>query len=216
MAEEVYYSITADGEVSSKGYNYSDSRQGVTSFAYNSNLHYATVGQEGDNGFGEWYCYQAFIGFLTNNIPGDATITAVTLSLCTNATNSSGTDFTVEARIKDWGGTVTQADYVPGDSLSGYTLVASKAASALSAVNSYTDFTSETAFLTNINRSGTTYLFLSSSRTRLGNEPAEGVNEEVRFYMEDEERTTRDPKLVITYTLPEANVFRTLPVIPVE
>jgi hypothetical protein len=143
---------------------------------------------------GQFYIWEQFYSFDTAGIPAGATITS-TFSLY-GKDDQSTNDFTIEARISDWGATLTTADWIAGASLGTPTLVASKSTSGGIATNAYTDFTSEAAFATSLNRTGPTRLLVSSSRHRLGNAPGNITNEYVVFWM-SEKGTTYRPKLTV-------------------
>lgn len=135
--------------------------------------------------------YEGFLSFDTSAVVG--TITAVTLSLYGNW-DASVTDFTLEARIHDWGTTLAIDDWVDPANLGSKTLVASMSSASWNAAG-YNTLVSEAAFLTNINQSGATRLVLNSSRHRLGNSPS--GDEYIGFQPADTAGTTQDPRLVI-------------------
>lgn len=135
--------------------------------------------------------YEGFLSFDTSGVVG--TITAVTLSLYGNW-DGSVTDFTLEARVHDWGATLATDDWVDPANLGSKTLVASVSSVGWNAAG-YNTLASQAAFLTNINQSGATRLLLNSSRHRLGNSPS--GDEYIGFQSADTAGTTQDPRLVI-------------------
>lgn len=137
--------------------------------------------------------YESMIAFDTSVVSDVATITSVTLSLY-GSNDSSVTDFTIQARMHDWATTVTTVDWVPGSGLSAKTLVATFNTAGFNAAG-YNDFTSDAAFLTNINRIGFTRLLLCSSRHASLTAPS--GNEYVGFQSSNASGTSMDPKLVI-------------------
>jgi hypothetical protein len=143
-----------------------------------------------------YYCGESFLSFITSDVPDDATISAAILSLYV-AGEQSVTDFTLEARLRDWGATLTTADWVAGASLSALTLLASKSTVGISGA-AYLALTSEAAFATNVNKTGTTLLLLDSSRHVAGTTPT--GNEYIDCSSSEYAGTTQDPKLVVTYT----------------
>jgi hypothetical protein len=187
MTVSTFYSNTADGRVSSYDATYATARAGA---ALNADSAGSTMplGQ-----FGTYNCYESFISFDTSTIGTDE-ISSATLSLYAYGDNSV-TDFTCHARLKDWGASVTTADWVAGADLSSLPLLASVSTLGLS-TSSYTDFTSESAFLTNINKTGTTGIILSSSRHEAANAPTN--NEFVVWYTADQGGSFR-PKLVVVH-----------------
>lgn len=118
-------------------------------------------------------CYEAFLRFDTSSIPDSAIIKTVTLELHVSS-DQSVTDFIVEARALNWWQLDTN-DWVPGYYIT-QELLATRDTSG--GGSTYT-FTSESAFLNAINKTGFTELYLNSSRHRLANVPT--GNEYVEF-----------------------------------
>lgn len=198
MTTSTFYASTADGQIESSNATYATARSGGTLVA-NTGGTSVNVGQV--TGYA---CYEAFLSFDTSTIPDGDIITSVTLSLDgTGATDGSDTDFTINARIYNWGAGLTTADWIAGASLSGNTLVASRSTSGWSA-SGYNALTSEAAFLTAINKTGVTYLVISSSRHEAGTAPT--GNEYVGFATAEASGTTHDPKLVVTHVAPTGTV----------
>lgn len=192
MATLTAYSSTADGYIESNSATYSTARAGGGTLNAIAAANFCNLGQRLG---GDYYCYEAFLDFDTSSIPDDATITAVELSLCGNGDDSSVTDFDLEARLHDWGASLTTADWVAGADLGGKTLLASKATSGWSA-SAYNAFTENGSnFRDNINKTGVTRILICSSRHRAGNAPT--GNEYVGFLAAE---WSSDPKLVVTYT----------------
>ena len=154
----------------------------VEAFSANTSMF---VGQEPGN-FGE-----GFLSFDTSTVVG--TITAVTLSLYGH-TDTSTTDFTVEARLHDWGPTLESSDWVAGASLGTKTLLATLSTVGFTTAG-YNNFTSEAAFASNINQSGFTRFLLCSNRHRTLTAPS--GTEHIRFWTANATGTSQDPKLVI-------------------
>jgi len=142
-----------------------------------------------------YWVYEGFISFDTSAI-GAGTVTSATLSLCPYQ-DQSVTDYTLYARARDWGASLTTADWVAGASLSGLTLLASVSTVGIS-VGSYAALSSESAFASNINTSGSTRIILTSSRHEAGNLPPTGL-EYVAWYSAEASAAYR-PKLVVEYT----------------
>lgn len=188
---------TADAYVVSEDFNYSTARTGPGTLFFDvvdDNNHW--VGQISDSGL--YDCIEAFISFDTSAIADSDTVSGVSLDLWLLTDSSTGADFTVEAREKDWGASVTTADWVAGGSLGGLTLMASISTSGIGSTGAYKTFTSQTAFLTATGlKTGTVYLMLSSSRHRAGNTPS--GNEYVVFQDAESTGTSQDPKLTITH-----------------
>ena len=151
----------------------------------------------GDMVVGQWFggiygCREAFVKFDTSSLPDGATITSVLLEMKLS-TDSSVTDFIAEVYVKDWGAAVDTGDWVAGASLSGLTRVATIDSNGIGATNAYKSFTSDAAFLTAINTTGTTYLMLASSRHRAGSAPS--ADEQLYWA----QNAGNQPKLTVTY-----------------
>lgn len=189
---------TTDGYIESFNAVYATARTGGGTLtavsATDSNI---LVGQANLAGF---YCEEGFIGFDTSAINDSDVISSVVLDLWL-VTDSSTTDFTCEARVFDWGATLTTADWISGASLSANTLVASISSSGIGATGAYKTFTSQAAFLTAPNlKTGITNLVLDSDRHVAANSPTN--NENLGFDDANTAGTTQDPKLTITHAAP--------------
>lgn len=191
MTTLTVFGDTADGAVESSDATYSTMRSGSGLSAFTVTTTWIVGQQTGYVGD------QIFLAFDTSPLGAGATITSAVLSLY-GSENASATDFDVQARLLDWGTTVTTADWVAGASLSGLTLLGSFNTSAYS-LEAYNAF-SDTAMTANINKTGFTRMVIASSRLSNGDVPT--GNEYVGFYLANEAGTTKDPKLVITYTTP--------------
>lgn len=178
---------TSDGWVGSQSAVYATARSGGA-------LGVNTADADGLTGqYTNYTVYELFFEFDTSTIPG--TPTAVTLSL-DGALDLTATDFTIEARLHDWGTSLTTADFVPGDSMASKTLLATFDTAGY--VSGYNDFTeSGSAFAGNLNLTGMTRIVLVSSRARLGTTPT--TDERIWFSTVEASGTSTDPKLVVTY-----------------
>lgn len=176
-----------DGQISSNHSTYSIARAG-SSLALDNDAD-AAVGQLVA---GNRYCYESFLSFDTSAVAG--VVQSATLSLYGSADGST-VDFVLEARLHDWGATLETGDWVAGADLAAKTLVASYNTAGGWSTSGYNAFTSEAAFVSGINQSGSTRLVLSSSRQRNADVPPN--NEYVIFYASEDSGTSRDPKLVI-------------------
>lgn len=142
----------------------------------------------------DYLCMEPLAHFDTSALAG-ASISSVVLSMYGEVDGSDTDDFTAEARLYDWGGTVTGPDFRKGSELDALTLLATWPSTSYAAA--YVDFASEAAFVANINTSGYTRLVVNSDRHRLGTTPT--LNEYVRFSVPAGAGT--DPKLTITFTV---------------
>lgn len=190
------FSAAGDGQVLSSDTTYSIARAGSGSLSANTAATTIQIGQRVPAG--NFQCYEGFLSFDTSAITDTDVVTVVTLDMWLT-TDSSTTDFTLEARDRDWtAGGLTTADYVAGASLSGLTRVASLATSGIGATGAYKTYTSDASFLTVTNlKTGTVALLIHSSRHSGNNSPA--GEENVLFSSADETGTTQDPKLTITH-----------------
>lgn len=219
MATVTIYSTSSDGYIISEDNAapglYADAREGTgtTTFtAYSSSGIYVGQGYAtGSYGAVIYTCYEGFISFDTSSIVSTHLITATTLSLYA-ITDYSSTDFITEARIHDWGGSLTTADYVAGSSLSGKTKVATRDSNGLTG-SAYNSFTSEAGFTSNLNTSGTTYILLCSKEQTDNSAPT--TNEFINW-ADYEYNSSYQPKLVLTYTDPVIKTIAGVPKIGIK
>jgi len=221
----VVYSDTSDNTVASgsgqespaANGNYAEARSGTNGkYTTAADAQWNIIGQLyqrawGDDGDPDYNPAQydffevneSFLGFDTSSIPDTDTVSAAVLRV-TSFMDASDTDFDIQARLRDWGTTVTTADYVPGASLSGLTLLGSYATSSGFTGTTGYDF-SDTAMAANVNKTGSTRMLLCSSRTTGNNAPT--TTEYVNIYSADYTGTTRDPKLTVTYAAGGSTLF---------
>lgn len=193
MTTTVVYSDAADGQIESSNAVYATARTGGTLSAA------AAAGNfgHGQSEFFGYRCYEGFLSFDTSGIADTDTVSAVELALYGQAAGTR--NFISRARTSDWGASLTTADWVSGASLSGLTLQATYDTSVAWSTSDYNAYTSEAGFPAAVNKTGTTYLLLSSSRHEGANTPGAGVFETVNCYSADDSGTTRDPKLTVTH-----------------
>lgn len=199
MATLTAYSTSADGYIESNDYpgagGYSVARNGTGNLIDGSGSTGGYVGQSKSGSFSS--VFESFISFDTSSIPTGATINSATLSLY-GIGDFSTTDFTLEARVHDWGATMTTADFVAGGSLSGKTRVATLSSSGFT-VSGYNTMTEDgTNLRSNINKGGITRFVICSNRTVSNTTPT--GNEFVTISLGATTGNSQDPKLVITYT----------------
>lgn len=195
MTTVTIYSDTADGYCNSSSTSYTSASNGTGVGASPAPV----VGYVGQYIIGgtTYVVNLGYLKFDTSSIPDDAEITSVTLS-CYGYNDLSTTDFTVEARLHDWGASLTSADWIAGSALSGKTLLASRSSSGwnTSGYNTFTENGSN--FRNNINKTGTTYIVLCSAEHTAQSPPTN--DEYIGLYFSDETGTSKDPKLEITYS----------------
>ncbi len=144
----------------------------------------------------DFNCRESFLDFDLSSLTG--TVSSATLSLGLNADFSS-LDFTVEARLRDWGGTLTAADWVPGADLAALTLLATLSTAGIGAAGSYkTMIETGTALRDAVIAAGagTLRMVLNSDLLRSTTPPSQ--NEYVGF--EHWNHATLKPKLVVVTT----------------
>lgn len=189
------YSDTADGGIRSDDATYATARSG-SSFTLNAGevSFGIQVGQYFDGA--TYQLFETFFSFDTSSLGTGAIISAATFSLY-GASDDTTTDFTMEARLRDWGATLETSDWVAGASLSGLTSLATFATSGFS-IAGYNDFT-DVALPANVNKTGSTRMIVVSSLLTAGTTPTT-TGERLRVWTADQAGTTTDPKLVVTYT----------------
>lgn len=144
----------------------------------------------------QWGCKEFFFQFDTSSIPDGATIQSVVFSLFSSGSVNHPDIF--EARVYDFGSSVTTSDYVAGASLSGLTRLATFDTSTISGPDKYYDFTEDsTNFRTNINKTGYTRFLLCAQKEVSGTAPT--IIEYWNFCSPDFTGTSQDPKLTVTY-----------------
>jgi len=195
VTTSVVYADASDGYASSAGTSYASCRA-MTSPTVTTNLTSDFIGQTKVSIF--FTVYELFQSFDTGTpIPDTDTVSSATLAEYVVAgSDYSTTDFVTDARIHDWGATLTAADVVAGADLSGKTLVATFDSSTLT-TNVYNSFTSDAAFVSNVSKTGITYLILSSAEQAANSAPANA--EYYRPSSADETGTSQDPKLTVVH-----------------
>lgn len=118
---------------------------------------------------GIYQIWQAGIEFDTSSIGSGATVTSATLYMA-ESTDTSTTDFDVEAYSYDWGAAVDSSDWRTDAQLGALTRVA-LLNSANFAGSTPAAFTSDAAFPGEINTTGTTKIWLASARNRSATTP---------------------------------------------
>ena len=191
----VVYSNANDGRVLSSNATYATARSGSNLSAPNTETS-SPVGQYANV---PYYIDEMFLWFDTSVLGAAATPTVATLAQAVQSTTCIH-GFTLEAYGYNWGDTLTTANWLPGASIgTGMSLIASRAVGTTESTNTYYPLTSTAAFLTWLNLTGNTWIFLASADTRTGTVPTSADYQ--TFYMADNSGTTYDPKLTITYTL---------------
>jgi hypothetical protein len=188
MAELVVKATTNFGRLEGSDAVYADACASAYSSAAN-----VFVGQLLSGG--AYYVQSSYLEFDTSDI-GDGTVTSVVLSLYNRENQNVGTSFTIQARPFDYGTSFTTADWRTPSQFSALTLLATLVVPTGYGDAQYYDFSSESAFKDNINKTGYTRLILASDRFASETAPT-GVERQLYWYPTD---TNKEPKLVITYT----------------
>src|ERR1035437_808320 len=193
MSTDVIYATNIpDGGATRANSTYATARSGGTKFAAPGG-NFTNVGQEYYSG--NYTIRESFLQFNTSTIGSDAVSSAVLSAYCYSK-NITGSAFTVNARIYNWGASLDTGDYIAGASLTGNTLVAHLATGSFT-TSAYNNLTND-AFPANINGAGTTYVVLDSSRVEAGNTPT--AFEEIGIRMASSTGGTNTPYLTITHT----------------
>jgi hypothetical protein len=148
-----------------------------------------------------YYCWQIGLEFDLTSLAG-ATISDATLSIWLLADDSTQ-DFTVDARASDYGAAYSSADFIAGASLSGLTLLATRATSGIGATGAYKAFT-DVAMVGFLVPGSVNRLILTADRQSAGSVPV--GNEYITTYYDDTGGSTA-PKLDITYTAGVSKIF---------
>jgi hypothetical protein len=191
MSTYTFYSAANDGGLRSTAVDYENCRAGLGLVEFPAaGEDYMLVGQNTAK------IYEGFLRFDTNSIPDSYTITAATFA--TYLEPSSHKNFSIEARTRDWGTSLEVGDWVPGEALNGLTLLASYPASSMNYV--MTQWYTELALSSAINKSGYTKMVLCSSRTTTDQEPVGAEYAHMRT--SEYAGTAMDPCLTVTAVPP--------------
>jgi hypothetical protein len=147
--------------------------------------------------------FQFFLDFDTSSIPDTDVISSVTLSMVGDVNNSTQ-DFVTEVYTYDFSTTVTSADWQNPTQIGALTLVASRNSSAFVGSSTYEAFTSEAAFLTEINKTGSTRLLVTSDRFRTSTTPA--VAEFIAWNSSNDASSAKWPKLEVVHDAAASDV----------
>ena len=199
MATLTVYGELSDGMVSSTNTSYSLARSG-SGLSVNNTMQYFYVGQM--LSVGNSICREGFSQYDTSSIGAGATVTAVAEHLYLYRIYAQQGEWSDELRLYDWGDTLDTGDWVPGASLGNYTLLQSLSSSSM-VEDAYNAFTGASAFINAVNKTGFTRLLHNSSDHRLN--IAVIYMNMTMWFSADAEGTTKDPKLVIEYTVPVLN-----------
>ncbi|OGC47516.1 hypothetical protein A2886_03265 [candidate division WWE3 bacterium RIFCSPHIGHO2_01_FULL_42_13] len=185
---------SADDTVESSDTTYSTARAGSTMSIWGGTG--LLIGQANDP---PWRVRETFIGFDTSSLPDNSVISSATLSLYGIANQSWDADDELRVRLRDYGASIDTGDYVAGASLSGVTPLLAHWSGTWSTTG-YNDFTDD-AMPANVSLTGTTKMILHNKKLQDGT----ATPTQVQAYASEDTGTSRDPKLVVTYSTPGAN-----------
>lgn len=190
MTTYTIFSGAADGQVEAVDSDYATARAGA-GLSVDTNITDGDIGQA--PGFN---LNVSYFGFDTSVVDDAETVSSAVLSLYVASDNSTD-DFTVQARLYDWGATLTSADWRDGTDMAGDTLLATVGTASISD-GAYADFASEAAFVSAINKTGTTRLYVANANQAAGVAPTN--SEKITVVHSDETGTSQDPRLVVITT----------------
>lgn len=160
MATYTLYGDPLDGDIYQVSGSYATARTAYPGTLNSGNTAtFAAAGQDFTGG--QYWIYQACIGFDTSSVTG--TITSATLDLYIH-NDQSTTNFTIEARSADWGAAVAGNDYLISTDIASFSLRASLATSGVTA-GQYNTFTSDSSFPGSIGSSVKLYILSDRNRT---------------------------------------------------
>jgi hypothetical protein len=190
------YSTTEYGYYQSSDVDYETARAGAAVFLATPN--YLIAGQQ--TGFGAYYCFEAFVSFDTSGVVGP---TVASLQFTAADVVHDSVDFILEARLYDWGPSLTDADWVPGADLSALPLLATWNSTDFVPYPGYNVFTD---FNDQLNLAGETKIIIVGRNLTDGNAPAmvpgSLVDEYAAFNILSPAGTAADAKLVISDPAP--------------
>ena len=195
MTVTTFFGTTSGGQIESYGATvYADAYAGANLEELAAQV-FSKIGQYVSGG--NYSCFESFIDFDTQSIPDTDTVSAVAMVLEPYADNSA-TDFLIQIRVRDWGTSLTTADWVAGADLSALTLVAQLDTDTNWPVgNDRTMINFGTNFVDNINKTGSTRLILHSERHSLNTTPT--GREDVDYKETETAGTTSDPYVSVTH-----------------
>ena len=186
----VYAGTENDSVYSGDSGTYSTMRNGVGLAVESSNL----LPFQSDIGGPTYRGFQGFLRFDTSSLTSAATISSSVLNMVCAYGGDASSDH--QARIHDFGATVTSGDWVAGGTVAGKTLVAHKAVGSLSSSTRY-DWTDD-ALAANTSKTGYTSLILSEADFAADVAPT--TNHSGSWVKAS--GGANDPRLTVTYTMP--------------
>ena len=179
------------GYVQSYATTFNSAQGGVGAAAYDGSVATQTYAGQSYQG-ANYSVYEAFFRFITTELDGE-TPTSVVLALY-QGTSYVYENYTIEARVKGTGGSLTTADFHLAYNLGNLPLRATFATSGRQA--GYNDFTSDASFVNNL--TSPVELVLCGLESRTGVAPT--TYELFHFSLPSYSGTTQDPKLTVVTT----------------
>ena len=193
-------SSTADGRINSgPAANWGACADGVARVANTTGT--SAFGTQATFVTPDYDCHASFFDFDTSSLGAGASVSTAVFTLYGEGTAEVNTNsLTMQARIYNWGGTLTTADWRDRAQLAADSLFATMAVSSWNQTNNTANnFTSDAGAPALVNKVGTTYLVLTLSNFPTGGAAPTG-NNKVETYMAEFAGTTSDPLLTVTYT----------------
>lgn len=117
---------------SNTGTSYTVARNGTGTLDVGVDGSGVSIGQYyGAPSFYSCYLGYANIDLLGGGVPSDADITSALIEVYVTSRDTAGGDFTLQACGYDWGASLTDADFVPGATAAGLTVVAEKSTASI-------------------------------------------------------------------------------------
>ena len=202
MATLTVFSDSSDGVIFAQDPTWADvvSGSAATFFEMTANT-FDGFGQDFNNGGNNEYGLEPWYGqFDTAALGAGATVTAVALSLYGVGAGDANTAFSLEARLYDWGASLTTADWLTDSQFAALTRVATFADVNTNWLAAYNTFSEDgTNFQTGLNKTGQTKLIVSTTNHASGTAPTNSSR--VLLYNADQSGTSQDPKLTVTYEI---------------
>lgn len=211
MTTTTIFANTNDGLIQAQGINdtWANMRAGTPNSSFSANTGSSVPGAYAvyvtDKAGLVHQVDEYFVEFDTSPLGDLDTINSVAFSLYGQSLAAQTSDTgqaTIYAQAKNWGPTVTTADWVTGTTLAGGTKLASfdLASWATSAYNTFTE--AGTAFRAAINKAGNTGLVVYPKRLESASSPTIDTGTNAGFIGVAHTGTSQDPKMVVDSSPP--------------
>ena len=192
-----FYSVAGgDGVVQKSGAVWATQRGAATGTSVDKTSAFGSCMQVQEY-TGTYYIDRGFLSFDTSSIPDGATISSAVLHIYVNTKSDVGIG---DSLVLVEGTQASATDLATADyDAFGSTELASRALSAIT-TSAYNTLTLNSSGLAIINKTGHTKLCTRSARDVDNSAPGSGQYSSVAIYWSDETGTSKDPKLVVTYS----------------